>query len=98
MNEIPMDALHPFAQMKLEPGEKFPGKMTADKAVYSTIGLACMGLGGIVVIAGMILVTAPVRYATSPWLLVPLGCVLDLLGTGMCYAGYWIYCRGQRRH
>jgi hypothetical protein len=89
----------PFARMQVRTAEKLSEKMTARKAVCGSIGLALMGIGGLLMVPGVGMATSPLKFwrPGTEWSMVVLGCLLMVLGLALCYAGYWVYCCGQKQ-
>jgi hypothetical protein len=77
---------NPFGEMGRDArGHLRPAK-TAAQAASSLVGFGVMGIGGLLVLAGIVLK----RADKSAWWTLALA-----VGIGFCYLGYWLYGRGQ---
>ena len=77
----------PFSELNLDVHEKVTQKITVRRAFFGAIGLAIMVVGGLAVAVGYLLTAYLDVFAE----------LLVVLGVGLCFGGYWVFSRGQRR-
>ena len=85
MSDRPTDP-DPFGGMTQDARDRLPPPTTAGQAASAFTGFIVMGIGGIVVGAGVLGYVAKSPFA-----------IMALPGLGICYLGYWLYNRSRKR-
>jgi hypothetical protein len=83
----PPEAPNPFGEMGRDARDHIRPPKTVGQAASGLIGFCVMALGGAIVVGGVV-----ARIARAP-----IAIFIVILGVVVCYFGYWLYGRSQRR-